>query len=164
MKPVDISVPDTSALVETPDCLECLLVPGNPVILLKQVLRELAHLQGNQQKSEEVRAAAGGGVRKIRALRHATVIHKDCSPILTGALSFASFTTTHNRVDLIQRDDPQLGWRSNALTRTKESCFGPYVAQVRLGLQLPRAHFHPGRYSLGGGYERLALAFASCLR
>lgn len=88
MKPVDIYVPDTSALVENPDCLERLLAPGNLVILLQQVLRELAHLQEGRHKG--VRAA----VRKILALRNAAVIHKDPTPILTGALPFASLPTT----------------------------------------------------------------------
>ncbi|MGQ9494690.1 MAG: PhoH family protein [Thermoanaerobaculaceae bacterium] len=94
MKPVDIYVPDTSALVENPDCLERLLAPGNLVILLQQVLRELAHLQGSRHKSEGVRAAARAVVRKILALRNTAVIHKDPTPILTGALPFASLPTT----------------------------------------------------------------------
>lgn len=92
MKPVDIYVPDTSASVENPNCLERLLAPGNLVILLQQVLRELAHLQEGRHKG--VRVAARAAVRKILALRNAAVIHKDPTPILTGALPFASLPTT----------------------------------------------------------------------
>jgi PhoH-like ATPase len=94
MASVDVYVPDTSTLVENPDCLERLLAPGNMVILLQQVLRELAHLQASRHKSEGVRAAARAAVRKILAWRNASLIHKDPTPVLTGKLPFASLTPT----------------------------------------------------------------------
>ena len=44
MKPADVYIPDTSALVENPEALDQLLKPGNLVILLHKVLEELGRL------------------------------------------------------------------------------------------------------------------------
>ncbi|MEW5877863.1 MAG: PhoH family protein [Acidobacteriota bacterium] len=96
MNPVDVYIPDTSALVENPDCLDRLLAPGNMVILLQQVLKELAHLQGSRHKSEGVKAAARAAVRKILALRNASLIHPDPTPVLSGRIPFSSLPTTPN--------------------------------------------------------------------
>ncbi|MCS7183610.1 MAG: PIN domain-containing protein, partial [Thermoanaerobaculum sp.] len=94
MKAIDVYIPDTSALVENPDCLERLLAPGNMVILLQQVLRELAHLQGSRHKSEGVKAAARAAVRKILAMRNASAIYPDPTSVLLGQRPFASLPTT----------------------------------------------------------------------
>jgi len=94
MEPVDVYVPDTSTLVENPDCLERLLAPGNLVILLQQVLRELAHLQSSRHKAEGVRAAARAAVRKILALRNASLIVQDPTPVLLGQKPLTSLPAT----------------------------------------------------------------------
>jgi len=94
MEPIDVYVPDTSTLVENPDCLERLLAPGNLVILLQQVLRELAHLQSSRHKAEGVRAAARAAVRKILALRNASLIVQDPTPVLVGEKPLTALPAT----------------------------------------------------------------------
>jgi hypothetical protein len=96
--PIDVYIPDTSALVENPEALDCLLQPGNLVVLLHQVLDELGRLQASRTKSEGVRAAARAATRRILAYRNGALIHHsaerflrgelglDCSPTPTGGV------------------------------------------------------------------------------
>jgi len=94
MKPIDVYIPDTSALVENPDALDQLLKPGNLVVLLHQVLEELGRLQGSRTKSEGVRAAARVATRKILSYRDAGVIQHNPERFLRGDAPFDSFPTT----------------------------------------------------------------------
>ena len=94
MKPTNVYVPDTSALVENPESLDRLLTPGNLVILLHQVLEELGHLQANRAKSEGVRQAARVATRKILSFRTASLIHHHPERLLRGESELASFAAT----------------------------------------------------------------------
>ncbi len=94
MKPTNVYIPDTSALVENPDALDQLLTPGNLVVLLHQVLEELGQLQASRTKSEGVRAAARVATRKILSYRDAGVIHHHPERLLRGDAPLASFPTT----------------------------------------------------------------------
>ncbi|HLE61313.1 MAG TPA: PIN domain-containing protein, partial [Thermoanaerobaculaceae bacterium] len=80
--PIDVYIPDTSALVENPEALDCLLQPGNLVLLLHQVLDELGRLQASRTKSEGVRAAARAATRKILAYRNGALIHHSAERFL----------------------------------------------------------------------------------
>jgi PhoH-like ATPase len=93
-KPVDVYIPDTSALVENPEALDYLLQPGNLVVLLHQVLDELGRLQGSRTKSEGVRAAARAATRKILAYRNGALIHHGAERFLRGELELEAFSTT----------------------------------------------------------------------
>ena len=94
MKPTNVYIPDTSALVENPESLDRLLTPGNLVILLHQVLEELGHLQANRAKSEGVRQAARVATRKILSFRTASLIHHHPERLLRGETDIASFAAT----------------------------------------------------------------------
>jgi PhoH-like ATPase len=93
-KPVDVYIPDTSALVENPEALDRLLQPGNVVVLLHQVLDELGHLQASRTKSEGVRAAARAATRKILAYRNGSLIHHNAERFLRGEAELATFSAT----------------------------------------------------------------------
>ena len=92
--PIDVYIPDTSALVENPEALDCLLQPGNLVLLLHQVLDELGRLQASRTKSEGVRAAARAATRKILAYRNGALIHHSAERFLRGELGLDAFSTT----------------------------------------------------------------------
>ena len=92
--PIDVYIPDTSALVENPEALDCLLQPGNLVVLLHQVLDELGRLQASRTKSEGVRAAARAATRKILAYRNGALIHHSAERFLRGELGLDAFSTT----------------------------------------------------------------------
>jgi PhoH-like ATPase len=92
--PIDVYIPDTSALVENPEALDCLLQPGNLVVLLHQVLDELGRLQASRTKSEGVRAAARAATRKILAYRNGALIHHSVERFLRGELGLDVFSTT----------------------------------------------------------------------
>ena len=94
MKPTNVYIPDTSALVENPESLDRLLTPGNLVILLHQVLEELGHLQANRAKSEGVRQAARVATRKILSFRTASLIHHHPERLLRGETDITSFAAT----------------------------------------------------------------------
>jgi PhoH-like ATPase len=94
MKPVDVYIPDTSALVENPEALDRLLRPGNLVVLLHQVLEELGRLQGSRTKSEGVRAAARAATRRILAYRNASLIHHHPERFLRGDTELEAFSAT----------------------------------------------------------------------
>ncbi len=94
MKPIDVYVPDTSALVENPEALDRLLQPGNLVVLLHQVLEELGRLQGSRTKSEGVRAAARAATRKILTYRNSAMIHHGAERFLRGEVALDEFATT----------------------------------------------------------------------
>jgi len=94
MRPTNVYIPDTSALVENPQSLDRLLTPGNLVILLHQVLEELGHLQANRSKSEGVRQAARVATRKILGFRNAAQIHHHPERLLRGESDFSSFAAT----------------------------------------------------------------------
>jgi PhoH-like ATPase len=86
MSPVDLYIPDTSALVENPEALDRLLQAGNLVVLLHRVLEELGRLQGSRTKSEGVRAAARVATRKILSYRDAGLIQHNLERFLRGEL------------------------------------------------------------------------------
>jgi PhoH-like ATPase len=94
MKPTNVYIPDTSALVENPESLDRLLTPGNLVILLHQVLEELGHLQANRSKSEGVRQAARVATRKILSFRNASLIHHHPERLLRGEAEVATYAST----------------------------------------------------------------------
>ncbi|HUK11817.1 MAG TPA: PIN domain-containing protein, partial [Thermoanaerobaculaceae bacterium] len=94
MKPIDVYIPDTSALVENPEALDRLLQPGNLVVLLHQVLEELGKLQGSRTKSEGVRAAARAAARRILAYRNGSLIHHHCERFLRGEIGLDGFAAT----------------------------------------------------------------------
>ncbi len=94
MKPIDIYIPDTSALVENPEALDRLLQPGNLVVLLHQVLEELGRLQASRTKSEGVRAAARAATRKILAYRDGGAIHHNLERVLRGESELDAFPPT----------------------------------------------------------------------
>jgi PhoH-like ATPase len=94
MKPTNVYIPDTSALVEYPESLDRLLTPGNLVILLHQVLEELGHLQANRAKSEGVRQAARVATRKILGFRNAALIHHHPERLLRGESELSAFAAT----------------------------------------------------------------------
>jgi PhoH-like ATPase len=94
MNPVDVYIPDTSALVENPDALDRLLQPGNLVILLRQVLDELGRLQSSRSKSDGVRMAARTATRKILSYRDRAAIHHDVERFLKGETELAAFVPT----------------------------------------------------------------------
>jgi PhoH-like ATPase len=93
-KPVDVYIPDTSALVENPEALDRLLQPGNLVVLLHQVLDELGRLQASRTKSEGVRAAARAATRRILGYRNGALIHHNAERFLRGEAELAAFSTT----------------------------------------------------------------------
>ncbi|MBZ5587697.1 MAG: PhoH family protein [Acidobacteriia bacterium] len=94
MEPIDVYIPDTSALVENPEALDRLLRPGNLVVLLHQVLEELGRLQGSRTKSEGVRSAARAATRKILGYRNCALIHHSAERFLRGELGLEAFATT----------------------------------------------------------------------
>jgi predicted ribonuclease YlaK len=94
MKPIDVYIPDTSALVENPEALDRLLQPGNLVVLLHQVLDELGRLQGSRTKSEGVRAAARAATRKILGYRNGALIHHSSERFLRGEMDLDAFAAT----------------------------------------------------------------------
>ena len=94
MTPIDVYIPDTSALVENPEALDRLLQPGNVVVLLHQVLEELGRLQGSRTKSEGVRAAARVATRKILTYRNGALIHHSAERFLRGEAGLESFAAT----------------------------------------------------------------------
>ena len=93
-KPVDVYIPDTSALVENPEALDRLLGPGNLVVLLHQVLDELGRLQASRTKSEGVRAAARVATRRILAYRNGSLIHHHAERFLRGEAELSAFSPT----------------------------------------------------------------------
>lgn len=93
-KPVDVYIPDTSALVDNPEALDRLLRPGNLVVLLHQVLDELGKLQASRTKSEGVRAAARAATRKILAYRNGDLIHHSAERFLRGELDLEALPAT----------------------------------------------------------------------
>jgi predicted ribonuclease YlaK len=93
-KPVDVYIPDTSALVDNPEALDRLLRPGNLVVLLHQVLDELGKLQTSRTKSEGVRAAARAATRKILAYRNGALIHHSAELFLRGDLALEALPAT----------------------------------------------------------------------
>ena len=93
-KPVDVYIPDTSALVDNPEALDRLLRPGNLVVLLHQVLDELGKLQASRTKSEGVRAAARAATRKILAYRNGALIHHRAELFLRGELDLEALPAT----------------------------------------------------------------------
>ena len=93
-KPVDVYIPDTSALVDNPEALDRLLRPGNLVVLLHQVLDELGKLQASRTKSEGVRAAARAATRKILAYRNGALIHHSAELFLRGDLALEALPAT----------------------------------------------------------------------
>jgi len=94
MEPIDVYIPDTSALVENPEALDRLLRPGNLVVLLHQVLEELGRLQGSRTKSEGVRSAARAATRKILGYRDSALIHHSAERFLRGELGLDAYATT----------------------------------------------------------------------
>jgi PhoH-like ATPase len=94
MIPIDVYIPDTSALVDNPEALDRLLQPGNLVVLLHQVLEELGKLQSSRTKSEGVRAAARAAARKILAYRNGSLIHHNCERFLRGEVGLEGFAAT----------------------------------------------------------------------
>jgi len=94
MKPVDVYIPDTSALVENPEALDRLLQPGNMVVLLQQVLEELGRLQSSRNKSDGVRAAARAATRKILGYRDADQIHHNPERFLRGEVGWEGLAAT----------------------------------------------------------------------
>jgi PhoH-like ATPase len=94
MTPIDVYIPDTSALVENPEALDRLLQPGNLVVLLHQVLDELGRLQGSRTKSEGVRAAARAATRKILGYRNGALIHHSSERFLRGEMGLDAFAAT----------------------------------------------------------------------
>ena len=92
--PVDVYIPDTSALVDNPEALDRLLQPGNLVVLLHQVLDELGRLQASRTKSEGVRAAARAATRKILAYRNDSFIHHNAERFLRGEVELGAFSAT----------------------------------------------------------------------
>ena len=94
MEPIDVYIPDTSALVENPEALDRLLRPGNLVILLHQVLEELGRLQTRSTKSEGVRAAARVATRKILGYRDAGQIHHHPERVLRGEAALDALSAT----------------------------------------------------------------------
>src|SRR5512136_282993 len=92
--PIDVYIPDTSALVDNPEALDRLLQPGNLVVLLHQVLDELGRLQASRTKSEGVRAAARAATRRILAYRNGALIHHSVDRFLRGELDLDVFSTT----------------------------------------------------------------------
>ncbi|MEW6337226.1 MAG: PhoH family protein [Acidobacteriota bacterium] len=94
MNPVDVYIPDTSALVENPEALDRLLQPGNLVVLLHQVLEELGRLQHSRTKSDGVRAAARAATRKILSYRDGGFIHHRLERFLRGEIPLDDFPAT----------------------------------------------------------------------
>jgi len=94
MQPIDVYVPDTSALVENPEALNRLLRPGNLVLLLQQVLEELGRLQHSRNKSDGVRAAARAATRKILDYRNSGLIHHHPERFLAGERELMEFQPT----------------------------------------------------------------------
>lgn len=77
-----VYVPDTSSLVENPDSLDRLLLDGNVVVLLHQVIEELGRLQSARTKSDGVRAAARTVTRKMLEQRGDNLICHDLESLL----------------------------------------------------------------------------------
>ncbi|MGE5237134.1 MAG: PhoH family protein [Acidobacteriota bacterium] len=94
MTPIDVYIPDTSALVENPEALDQLLKPGNLVVLLHQVLDELGRLQHSRTKSEGVRAAARSATRKILTYRDGGFIQHRLERFLRGEVDLEEFPAT----------------------------------------------------------------------
>ncbi len=89
-----IYIPDTSALIENPDALDRLLLGGNIVVLLHQVIEELGRLQASRSKSEGVRHAARLVMRKMLEYRRQQLIHHSVERLFTHEASPESFRRT----------------------------------------------------------------------
>ncbi len=89
-----VYIPDTSALIENPEALDRLLLDGNVVVLLHQVIEELGRLQSARNKPEGVRHAARQVTRKILEYRRRSLIHHHVEELLGGQAGVERFPAT----------------------------------------------------------------------
>ncbi len=89
-----VYIPDTSALIENPDALDRLLMDGNVVVLLHQVIEELGRLQTARNKPEGIRHAARQVTRKILEYRRGSLIHHHVEALLQGEAGIEAFPCT----------------------------------------------------------------------
>ncbi|MCU0304694.1 MAG: PhoH family protein [Thermoanaerobaculales bacterium] len=89
-----VYIPDTSALIENPDVLDRLLMDGNVVVLLHQVIEELGRLQTSRAKSDGVRHAARNVTRKMLEYRRHDLIHHGVDRLLQHQVDAEAFRRT----------------------------------------------------------------------
>ena len=89
-----VYIPDTSALIENPEALDRLLLDGNVVVLLHQVIEELGRLQTARNKPDGIRHAARQVTRKILEYRRRNLIHHHVETLLQGHAEPGAFPRT----------------------------------------------------------------------
>ncbi len=103
-----VYIPDTSSLIENPDALDRLLMDGNIVVLLHQVIEELGRLAASRSKSDGVRAAARTATRKLLTHRSQGQIHHDLDAILRHDAPESIPRTTQGGIIAWEPDGPTL--------------------------------------------------------
>jgi PhoH-like ATPase len=134
-----VYIPDTSALIENPDALDRLLMGGNVVVLLHQVIEELGRLQASRAKSEGVKHAARLAMRKMLEYRRHHLIHHSVEKLFNHESGPDDFRKTPTGGILAWEPDGALMGPYDA-----ESGDNHILASAQRIADVARSNGHPG--------------------